>query len=165
MSRSALIVCVSVSHGNTGRVARAIAEVLNADVRTPEEVALTELQRYDVIGLGSGIFAADHHPRLRQFVDALPALDRRGSTDVFVFSTSGWGREQHRPWQRSLEAVLRSKGYRVLGSFGARGYDTWLPLRLVGGLNRGHPDAADLARAREFAAAIARLSTGAPRSA
>ena len=152
MAGRALIICVSVSHGNTAAVARALAEVLDADVREPEQVDPRTLSDYDVVGFGSGIFAGSHHPRLRGYVERLPAA---GGTRAFVFSTSGWGRSQSLPWQGSLESVLREKGYEVVGSFACRGFDTWLPLRLVGGLNKGHPNRIDLARAHVFAERVA----------
>ena len=148
----ALIICVSVSHGNTAAVAQAIGAVLGADVREPEQVDPQTLSGYDVVGFGSGIFYMSLHPRLRHYVERLPGV--RG-TRAFVFTTSGQGFAQTLPGQRSLESVLRDKGYDVVGSFACRGFDTWLPLRLVGGISKGHPDAADLARAREFAERIA----------
>ena len=157
MGNGALLVCVSVSHGNTAAVARAMASVLDADVREPEQIDPGSLDAYDVVGFGSGIFAGTHHPRLRGFIEHLP----RGShPKAFVFTTAGLGRAQSRPWQRPLEAELRSRGFEVVGSFACRGFDTWLPLRLIGGINRGHPDAHDLTRAREFAAGIARRLSG-----
>jgi hypothetical protein len=49
-------------------------------------------------------------------------------------------------------------GYRVVGTFCCPGFDTWWPLRLVGGLNKGRPNEADLTRAREFAREVSGLS-------
>jgi hypothetical protein len=51
--------------------------------------------------------------------------------------------------------VLRDKGFDVLGSFACRGFDTWLPLGLMGGINRKHPDVVDLTHAYEFGELIA----------
>lgn len=147
-----LIVCTSVSHQNTAAVAQAMAEVLDAEVHDPEQIDPERVKDYDLVGFGSGIFASSHHPGLRRFAERLPEVD---GVRAFVFSTSGIGRNQHRPWERSLEALLRAKGFDVVGSFACRGWDTWLPLRLIGGLNKGHPDAADLERAREFARGLA----------
>jgi flavodoxin len=152
MAERSLLICVSVSNGSTARVARSIAKVLDADVREPEEVEPSTIPDHDLVGFGSGIFAGTHHRRLRSYVEALPP--GRG-TRAFVFTTAGLGRAQSWPWQRSLEAVLRDKGYDVVGSFACRGFDTWLPLRLVGGINKGHPDRNDLARARRFAHRLA----------
>ncbi len=148
----ALIVYVSVSHANTAKVGRAIGEVLQADLLEPELVDPTSLGEYGIVGFGSGVYGGTTHPRLRDFIEHLPQV---AGTPAFVFTTSGFGRSQSRPWQASLEDVLRGKGYTVLGSFACRGFDTWLPLRLVGGINQGHPDEADLARASQFAHRIA----------
>jgi hypothetical protein len=103
------------------------------------------LSTYDVIGLGSGIYFGRPHRTIRDLVDKLPAETK----NVFLFSTSGL------PfcgcvWHRGLRRTLRRKGYRVLGEFNCRGWDTVGPLRWVGGLNRCHPDRADLARAEDF---------------
>ena len=148
----ALIVYVSVSHANTAKIAHAIGDVLRADLREPELVDPATLGNYDIIGFGSGIFGSTHHPRLRGYIQSLPHVS---GTPAFTFCTSGFGRSQSRPWQASLDDVLRGKGFEVVGSFACRGYDTWLPLRLVGGINKGHPDASDLAQARVFAQRIA----------
>ena len=152
MAEKALIICVSVSNGNTAAVARAMAAALKAEVKEPEQVDPESLVEYDVVGFGSGIHTMSHHPRLRRFVERLPQVD---GTRAFVFSTSGAGRSQQRPWQQPLEQALRDKGFDVVGSFACRGWDMWLPLRLVGGLNKGHPDSTDLTEAYEFAERVA----------
>jgi flavodoxin len=143
----ALIVCVSVSHGNTRRVADALADVLHATVVEPEEVDPDALADYDIVGFGSGIYYSSPHRRLRDLVDRLPD---GGGAKAFVFATSGrrelWGR-----FTRQLEKTLEQRNYDVLGTFICRGWDTWLPLRLIGGVNRGHPDEHDLIEARSFA--------------
>ena len=38
----------------------------------------------------------------------------------------------------------------MLGTFGCKGYDTFGPFRLVGGIAKGHPDEQDLNNARAF---------------
>jgi flavodoxin len=152
----ALVICVSVSQGNTLRLAHAIAKELHGQVRAPEEVDPRRLGGHDVVGFGSGIYYMSHHARLRRFVTALPRVD---GTPAFVYATAGTGRLQKRPWERSLEELLRDKGYDVLGSFACRGLDTYGPYGLVGGLNKQHPDGQDLARARAFADDIAERAT------
>ncbi|MER2223181.1 MAG: flavodoxin domain-containing protein, partial [Rhodococcus sp. (in: high G+C Gram-positive bacteria)] len=52
----AIIVCTSVSHGNTRRIADVIAEVLDARVVEPGEIDSAELAGYDLVGFGSGIY-------------------------------------------------------------------------------------------------------------
>lgn len=147
----ALIVCVSVSHGNTRRIADAMASVLDAEVREPEQIDPAEISHYDLVGFGSGIFALSHHERLRRFVARLPDAT---ATKAFVFATSGTGFMLNRPLTTPLDRQLADKGYDVVGRFCCPGYDTWFPLRLLGGLNKGRPNETDLAHAAEFAATL-----------
>lgn len=129
-----------------------MAEVLHADIREPEQVDPATLRQYGIIGFGSGIFWWSHHPRLRRFIERLPQGD--GIT-AFVFTTAHMGRSQSLPWQASLDAILRNKGYDVIGSFACEGTDPWVPQRLIPGLYHAHPDDADLERARRFAEHVA----------
>lgn len=148
-----LIVCVSVSHGNTRRVAEAMGEVLEATIMEPEQVRVSDLAEYDLVGFGSGIFNQRFHPRLRNFVRALPKASRG---KAFVYATSGFP-----PQLWPMERLARRSGFEVVDTFSVRAFDTWAPLRLVGGINKGKPDAADLEAAREFAAGLrARVTAG-----
>ncbi|MER7769428.1 flavodoxin family protein [Kitasatospora sp. NPDC096140] len=144
----AVIVCASVSHGNTRRIAEAMGRVLSAPVVEPEQVDPAELAGYDLVGFGSGIFTGRFHPRLRDFVRSVPR-GQRGR--AFVFATSGLPELPVRPFTRPLVRALEQKGFEVADAFSCRGFDTWLPFRLVGGLNKARPGAEDLAAARAFA--------------
>lgn len=154
-----LIVCVSVSHGNTRKVADALGEELGARVVEPEDVRPEDVPGHDLVGFGSGIFYMRPHRRLLDLVDRLPD---GGGTKAFTFATSGSSGFPGLPYTRSLDRALARRGYDVIDTFSCRGWDTWLPLRVVGGVNRGHPDDADLARARAFARSVAEAV--APRS-
>ena len=155
---SALIVCCSRSHGNTAKVARAIGDVLDAEVVNPADVSPEQVAANDLVGFGSGIYAASFDPELRRFAVSLAQVhDKR----AFVFATSGFGRVLELPIRTPLATLIRTAGYQMVGSFCCPGWDTWLPLRLVGGLNKGRPNEADLERAREFAR---RLPNGAQRN-
>ncbi|WP_042364809.1 flavodoxin family protein [Streptacidiphilus neutrinimicus] len=148
----ALIVCTSVSHGNTRRIADAMGRALRARVVDPGQVDPEELSGFDLVGFGSGIYLRRFHPRLRRFVRALPA---DGHGRAFVFATSGLPGVPFRP----LERALGQKGFRVDGAFSCRAFDTFLPFRLVGGLHKGLPGPADLDAAHAFAERLARRST------
>lgn len=60
-----LIVCASRSHGNTRLVANRMAEVLDAEVVTPESVGPEIVHDYDLVGFGSGIYYMMADARLR----------------------------------------------------------------------------------------------------
>ncbi|MEU4273049.1 flavodoxin family protein [Streptomyces sp. NPDC026092] len=143
----AVIVCVSVSHGNTRRVADSIAQVLGAKVVSPEQADPAELAAADLVGFGSGNFYGRLHPDLTDFVKALPA----GRGRAFVFATSGLPELPAAPFTRPLVRLLEGKGFEPAGSFSCRAFDTWAPFKLVGGINKQRPNAGDLDAARAFA--------------
>jgi flavodoxin len=152
---SALIVCRSRSHGNTARVARVIADVLGAEIVEPTDVSPMRVAEYDLVGFGSGIYGFAFDGELRRFAASLPSAHDKSA---FVFATSGTGRIIELPVRTPLARVVASAGYRVVGSFCCPGFDTWLPLRLVGGINKGRPNEDDLERAREFARRVSGTS-------
>ncbi|HEY5153101.1 MAG TPA: flavodoxin domain-containing protein, partial [Acidimicrobiales bacterium] len=78
-----LLVCVSKHHGNTHKVARAMAKRLGAEVVEPGDVDISQVRGYDVIGFGSGIYLGVSDPELIALVDRLPPGDRQ---PVFTFS-------------------------------------------------------------------------------
>jgi flavodoxin len=149
-----LILCKSVHHGNTAKVAEAIAGPLGAETAVPQAVPCAGVQGCPLVGFGSGVYYGRMHGDLHAWLEGMP--DSPGTeTPAFVFSTSGlpwlaW------IWHRSLRRLLARKGFRLLGEFSCGGYDTWGPLWLTGGLNRSHPDERDLERARGFATELSR---------
>lgn len=143
----AVIVCTSVSHGNTRRVADSMAQVLGAKVVSPEQADPAELAGTDLVGFGSGVFYGRLHRGLTDFVRALPG--QRGR--AFVFATSGLPEVPLAPFTRPLVRLLESKGFEVDGTFSCRAFDTWAPFKVVGGINKQRPNVADLAAARAFA--------------
>lgn len=143
------IICTSVHHNNTGRVADTLAEALHASVHSPEEAKTLDVSESDLLGFGSGIYFGRHHQSLLQLVDSWPTRPCR----VFVFSTAGL------PFLRwfqhyALRKRLVQRGFEVVGEFCCRGWDTVGPLWFMGGINCKHPNAKDFANARAFALKI-----------
>jgi flavodoxin len=115
---TALVVCVSISEGNTRHVAEAIGDALGAAVVEPEDIAPNDVADYELVGLGSGIYGWMFHARLWRFARSLPKVE---GTPVFLFATSGGSELLWRPARIVLSRLLRSKGYRVLGTFSCPG--------------------------------------------
>jgi len=140
-----LIVYESVHHGNTEKIARAMADVLHAELRRSTEVAVSDLARCARIGFGSGIYFLRHHRRLLDLAKSLPPCTK----PVFVCSTRGG----FPMWvgHRALKRLLRRKGCVLVGEFSCKGYDSYGLLKPIGGIHRGRPDAGDIERAEAFA--------------
>ena len=146
---SSLVLCKSVHHGNTARVAGAISRVLSCAVRDPAEVPSDLPDGCGLLGIGSGVYYGRMHPALFAWLRGLPDAST-GPPPAFIFSTSGLPFLADL-WHRPLRRLLARKGFEVIAEFACRGFDTWGPLWLTGGLNRTHPDEHDLERAGAFA--------------
>lgn len=139
-----LIVYASVHHGNTEKIALAIADVLNADTVKASEAYEDLLTQYDVIGIGSGIFFGKFHKQILGFVEKTEWRQKK----VFVFSTSGFGKSTYND---PLIEFLQERNAEIVGQFHCKGYDTNILVKPIGGLAKGHPDETDVRAAREFA--------------
>ncbi len=146
-----LIVCVSKSHGNTRRVADRMAQVFDAEVVEPESVDPEKLCGYDLVGFGSGIYYMKFDSRVQSLIRRLPHVD---GIRAFAFFTSGAREIPFLDYTKPVRNQLAAKGFKVLGSFSCRGYDTVGPFGYIGGINRGRPDDHDLERAAGFAERI-----------
>ena len=56
-----LLVVVSYHHKNTEKIAQIFAKVLDAEIKTPQQINPEELKGYELIGFGSGIYSSKHH--------------------------------------------------------------------------------------------------------
>jgi flavodoxin len=146
-----LIVCYSYHHNNTQKVAEAMAKVLDAQVKTPQQTSPEKLQQFDLAGFGSGIYAEKQHESLLELADKLPQVTDK---KAFIFSTSFVGVDSHifgritSKFHIALREKLQSKGYTIVGEFNCRGFNTNGIYKRFGGMNKGRPNIEDLKNAR-----------------
>lgn len=152
-----IIFCYSYHHKNTEKIAKAMAGVLEAEIKTPTQINGEELENADLIGFGSGIYSSRHHPALLKLADSLECGEGK---KTFLFSTCGipafafsqnteddYIAKSHSPLREKLE----SKNYKILDEFVCVGHNTNSFLKLFGGINKGRPNQEDLRRVEEFA--------------
>ena len=139
-----LVIYSSVHHGNTEKVAKAMAQALKAEVIKAESVDVKTIQDYDLIGFGSGIYGGKVHKSMLKLIENLPEMQNKR---VFVFSTSGVGKKDY---NNDTAEKLSAKGCTVAGSFACRGYDTFGPFKLIGGIAKGRPNDEDILNAKNF---------------
>jgi flavodoxin len=204
-----LIICQSIHHQNTLKIAQILAQDLKAKLVKPQDIKPEEVLNYDLVGFGSGIYFGKHHKNLLELVDKLtfssvarvnnenfsvsstknllrstdskffssngalednPTANKaRGETlltkkkiveqsprkflpiskDTFIFSTSGVSCNIWDGHWLLRQKLLRRK-FKIAGEFNCLGWDTFGPYKLIGGLNRNHPDKKDLQKTREF---------------
>lgn len=143
-----LIICISVCHENTLKIAEAMSEVLNAKIVKPSEVTAELIGKYDLIGFGSGIFFWKHHKSLFNLLKKLPNINKK----VFVFSTSGFNFKKI--FNRVMKKNLKSKGANVVADFSSPGFNTWAIFKIVGGIAKNRPNNVDIENAKKFAESL-----------
>jgi flavodoxin len=141
----ALIIYESIHHGNTEKIGKVIGEELNGDIIKISNVNENTLSEYELIGFGSGIYYGKLHKNIFDFIDGLKLIE---NTKAFVFSTSGRGKIGY---NKLVEEKLKEKNFKVIGSFTCKGYDTFGPFRLFGGIAKNRPDNNDFEKAKDFA--------------
>ena len=156
-SPASLVVVHSYHNGNTLKIAKAMAQALDARLTAPRDADPHEVSAYGLVGFGSGIDSGDHYKPILDFADQLPRADGR---KAFIFSTCGipvfaFGERYIEKYKAESHAALRaklvSKGYEIVGEFNCAGLNTNKFLKLFGGFNKGRPTAEDLEHARAFA--------------
>lgn len=130
-------------HGNTRKVLEAMAqegEVDLIDVTTRQAVRLED---YDYIGFASGIYGFDFQKSVAAFArQYLP----QGKPVFFVYTYGG----AKGNGAKAVAEISKEKHCPVLGEFSCKGYDTFGPFKLIGGIAKGHPNERDLENARKF---------------
>lgn len=130
-------------HGNTLKILEAIAQEGEVDLIDVTTRQMVRLETYDCIGLASGIYGFEFHKAVVAFArQYLP----QGKPVFFVYTYGG----AKGNGAKSLSALAKQKGCPVLGEFSCKGYDTFGPFKLVGGIAKGRPNVRDLENARKF---------------
>ncbi|NLY08610.1 MAG: flavodoxin [Tissierellia bacterium] len=145
-----LIVYKSYHHLNTEKVAKAMASTVDAQLCKAEELSQHNIEDYDIVGFGSGIYAWTFH---RELVKAIQSLNGGGTKRAFSFCTCG---NVTLKYEKMMEQLLTKQGFNVMGHFCCLGFDTFGPYKLIGGLNKGKPNEKDLEKAKEFIKSLIR---------
>lgn len=140
-----LIIYASTHHGNTRRVAEAMAKAAGADLADALAGPCPDPIGYDLVGLASGVYFHAFHKSIQQYAQTAPFFPGQ---KVFLAGTCGVG---YRDYSSGIRKILEGRGAGVLGSFQCRGYDTYGIFGRLGGIARGRPNDRDLEQASRFA--------------
>ena len=137
------IIYASVHHRNTLKLLEAIkAKYQEIELFDATKVVLKDLMSYDVIGVASGIYFNKFHKSIDPFLENnLPEHKK-----VFLMYTSGAAVD----FGKDIIPIIQKKKCTHIGTYGCRGYDTFGPFKLVGGLQKGHPTADEIQEAINF---------------
>ena len=137
------IIYVSTHHGNTKKLADAIAaknEITLIDATRDKTV---DLSGYDRIGLASGIAYGKFYPQMLKFMEEnLPEGKK-----VFFLYTYG---AKRKGYSDAAKGIVLGKKAEVLGEYSCPGFDTFGPFKVIGGIAKGHPAEDEIAGAVSF---------------
>lgn len=138
------IAYVSTHHGNTKKLLDAIA-AKHGDVTLIDAVTqkTADLSVYDRVGFASGVAYGKYYPQLLQFIEA----NAPEGKPVFFIHTAGDPREGH---NAAAKAVTDARRCPCLGTYFCKGFDTFGPFKLIGGIAKGHPTAKETDAAVKF---------------
>ncbi len=141
------IVYYSVHHGNTKKLLDAIAAthaVTLIDVNAQPDA---DLSPYDRIGFASGIYYSAFAKQILAYAEAhLP----EGKAVFYIYTHGAPGGN----FLNAIRAIAGKKHCAELGEYRCRGYDTFGPFRMVGGIAKGHPTEEEIAGAVSFYEAL-----------
>ena len=140
--KTAIVYC-SRHHGNTRKLLDAIVQKHDVTLIDAVENPDAALSGYEMIGFASGIYYSAFHKLVTQLAEKrLPK-----GAKVFLIYTCGMKKDSY---TRRLREIVEARGGKVIGEYGCRGYDTFGPFKLLGGIAKGHPDAEELRGAVDF---------------
>lgn len=111
--------------GNTKKIAEAMAETLNegeVDIKPIENVDASKLKSYDVVFLGSGVYASRVDRSLLKLVKQAPTLPK----NVAYFCTHASLELYQNPFKK-ITTLIEKTGAKILGQFDCVGENLGIP--------------------------------------
>jgi len=141
--KKTVIIYASTHHGNTRKLVEAIAEKYEVDLLDANQQKYADLTAYDYVGFASGIDFRSFYESVEQFLKNNLPLNK----NVFFLYTCAKISER---FTKSMKEEAIKKDAKILGEYGCKGYNTYGPWKLVGGMNKNHPTKEEIQGAIRF---------------
>ena len=139
----AVIIYASTHHGSTKKLAEAIADRYDVHLIDAAKQHAADLSAYDLIGFAPGIDFGKFYESVEQFLEKNLPENKR----VFFLYTCARVSDR---FTETIKTAARKKGAVMLGEYGCRGFNTYGPWKMIGGMNKGHPSEEEQQGAVEF---------------
>ncbi|MEM2956480.1 MAG: flavodoxin domain-containing protein [Candidatus Pacearchaeota archaeon] len=140
-----ILAVYSTITGNTLKLLKGIKKsIREMRIIKSSKKAVKEIKKAELVIFASGIYMWKHHKKLLRFSEDIPKIRKK----ALIMSTAGLPFK----WimHLTLRKILEKKGFIILGEFSCKGYDKFGPLKIFGGINKGHPNKKDINMATEF---------------
>lgn len=139
-----LIVFASKHHGNTRKLVQAIkANIESVDIVDASITQYLDLSKYDRICFASGICYGQYYPEIISFIEN----NSLECHSVLLMHSAGSPKEAQCD---SVKKLIELKGGNCVKVFCCKGFDTYGPFKLIGGISKNHPNSDDIAKAIAF---------------
>ena len=138
-----VIIYESKHHGNTKKLCDRIAS--ECGVKLVEAKSVTNdfgWNDYDIIGFASGIAYKKFYENVNKAAEMIP----EGKKVFFIYTCA----KNNTDFSQDIQSIVDKNGSECLGSYGCKGYNTYGPLKLIGGMNKQNPNEYELQKAVEF---------------
>ena len=142
------IIYYSRHHGNTKQLLDSISYSNDVNLIDAVTNLNADLSGYDLIGFASGVYYSKFHKSVMQAAEKL--LPRQKVFFIYTYGSKKDG------YTRSIRELAEKRGAQIVGEYGCLGYDTFGPLKLIGGLAKGHPNTSEIEGAIAFFEKISR---------
>ena len=141
--KKSILIYASKHHGNTYKLVNAISEEYDIAMIDATKESIVDLQEYEVIGFASGIDFGKFYEEIENFAKNNLPIKKK----VFFLYTCAMDRDG---FTDSIKEIALEKEAVILGEYGCKGYNTYGPWKVIGGMNKKHPTEAEVKSAVEF---------------
>ena len=127
-----VIIYASTHHGSTKKLVDSIAEKYDIDQIDATKQHYADLSEYDLIGFASGIDFGKFYDSVEQF------LENNLPTGKRVFFLYTCAKVSNR-FTETIKERAQKRDAIIVGEYGCKGYNTYGPWRLIGGMNKNQP--------------------------
>lgn len=140
------IVLESNHHGNTQKVINKIkSKYPEVIALNPNELYLINLEDFDAVCFSSGIYYSTLSKEVLNTYNKVLINDK--IKNIFFIYTSGSGSSS---FLTKLISKAKTANKNCLGVFSCKGFDTFGPFKLIGGIAKEHPNQIDYDNAIKF---------------
>ena len=138
-----VVIYASKHHGNTKKVCDRLASDCSVTLLEASQISDGfAWDDYDLIGFASGIAFKKFYEPVNNAAQLIPA----GKKVFFIYTCAA----NDQDFAEHIRSIVESRGSECVGTYGCKGYNTFGPLKLVGGMNKKNPTEDELKDAVEF---------------
>lgn len=105
-----------------------------------------DFSKYDLIGFASGIDFSRFYDNVTAYAEKLPY----GKKVFFLYTCAS----NRKDFSEDIRQKAEACGAIPVGTYGCKGYNTYGPWKLIGGMNRKHPNLDEIQEAINFVGSL-----------